>query len=83
MRSSSKFRRIQCTLAQNKLFPLKKEGGVTFQPVNNSEEILLKLKSEKLVMILVRRYDQHEREADGSKTAKSVSESWRAKILGL
>ena len=56
-----------------------------------SKEILLEAEVSKLVVRLVRLYSQNERETDGavhwkidgSKTASSISESWRTQILGL
>ena len=73
------------------LYWLKTGSGMTFLLFNISEDILLKPKSQKWVMRLVRHYDQDERETDGAvhwnsmgpKTAESISEGWRAKILGL
>ena len=86
---ATKFRRIQCTV-QDKLFLLSKRSGMTFLPTNISKEITPRAEISKLVMRLVRRYDQDERETDGavqefdgSKTSKSISEGRRAQILGL
>ena len=88
MRRSPKFRRIQCTI-RKKPFLLKKGSGMTFLLART--ETLFSAEVSKLVMRLVRRYDQDEREIDGAVRwnsmvpklrAESISEVRRAKILG-
>ena len=66
MRRSSKFRRIQCSIIEKKLSSLETGSGMTFLLANLSKEILFQPKSQKLVMKLVRHYDQHDRETDGA-----------------
>ena len=61
MRSSSKCRRIQCTI-QKRLFLLKKGSGMTFPAYKHFKGDSLSAENSKLVMRLVRRYDQDERE---------------------
>ena len=45
---------------------IKRRGNSCERLINSSEEFLLKPKSPNLVMRLVRRYDQDERETDGA-----------------
>ena len=46
IRRSSKFRRSECAIIQEKLLLSKKGSGMTFLPTNISDEILLKPKSQ-------------------------------------
>ena len=65
MRRSVKFWRIQCT-SRKKLFLLDKGSRMSFMLANLSKETLFQSESQKVVMRLVRHYDQDERETDGA-----------------
>ena len=64
-RSSSKFRRNQCTV-HKKLFLLERGSGMTFPAYKHFRGNTFEAEVSKLVMTLVRHYDQDERETDGA-----------------
>ena len=88
MRRSPKFRWIQCPI-RKKLFLLGRGSGMTLLLANLSKETLfqpsLKIGHEICTSLWsrwTRKWRRCSLEFYGSKTAASVSEVWRAKILG-
>ena len=65
------------------IFPSKERKWNDISASQYFKRNTFEVEVSKLVMRLVRRYDQNERETDGSKTATTVSENWRTQILRL